>query len=391
MAAAKVGMGQLFGDVGQAQQLHKLRAQLEQLQAENERLKTGALDERTKAALEQQVEELTVQLAQAGGEHEIAIALIDPDPNQPRTAIADPIVRERAQSLQRHGQKTPIVLFPPQVNGRYALFDGEIRWRAAQSIGWTTLRAVMVPHTSDEVEKFEGQIVTGIHSQKLHDLDLANALLHLIGMQHSHLWERRSEIPKILNTAFRRLQRQEKHLQLAQIRSAPEEEQQQWIEAVGFKDDRERAVFTTLLRLQLNPITINNVVFPLLNLASDLKQAINAEGLEASKARELNRLSSQQLNVSESEAISVRTQATHQVLEQKHSLNQVKELVEHLIGKYSPKSHSRDSAIVKFTKTIRQLDIQASANLQDLEELEKALQEKLSQIKAWRNRQDIQE
>jgi ParB family transcriptional regulator, chromosome partitioning protein len=389
MAAVKVGMGQLFGDVGQAQQLHKLRAQLEQLQAENERLKTGVLDERTKATLEQQVEELTAQLAQAGGEHEIAVALIESDPNQPRTAIADPIVRERAVSLQRHGQKTPIVLFPPQMNGRYALFDGEIRWRAAQSIGWKTLRAVIVPNTSDEVEKFEGQIVTGIHSQKLHDLDLANALLHLIGMQHSHLRERRWEIPKILNTAFRRLQRQGKHLQLAQIRSAPEEEQQQWIETVGFKDAQEQAVFATLLRLQLNPITINNVVFPLLNLAPDLKQAINAEGLDASKARELNRLSSQQLDVGESEAMSIRTQATQQVLKQKHSLNQVKELVEQLIEKYSPKSHSRDSAIVKFTKTVRQLDVQTIANLQDLEELEKVLQEKLAQIEAWRNQQDI--
>lgn len=382
MGATKVGMKQLFGDAGQAQQIHSLRNQVDELQSEITLLRNKELSSESKAALEQQIEELTAQLAKAGGEHEILIEFIDPDPEQPRKTITPLIVQERAESLRRHGQKTAAILIP-QPNGRYKLFDGEIRWRGAKLIGWKTLRSVLLSQkgSSDEVEIFEGQVVTGIHSQKLHDLDLASSLIRLAVMKYPHLKERSSEIPKILNTAFRRLQREGKHLELAQIKNASLEQQQNWIELAPFKEVEEQEIFAVLLRLQLNPVTINNTVFPLLTLPEDLKQAINSEGLESSKARELNKLSVQQLNLDEDKTLEIRREVLRKVVEQKLSLNEVKGLVNQVIAKHTQKSHTRTS-VSRLAKAIQEAEIEQIQDPKELKALEEVFQKKLAEIQS---------
>lgn len=383
MAAPKpIGMKQLFGDVGQSQQIHQLRDQVEELQAEITRLRVNTLNVEEKAALEQQIEQLTTQLATRGGVHEIAINLIDPDPVQPRQAFPHAVVKERAESLRRQGQKTPIVVIP-EPNGRYTLFEGELRWRAASLIEWSSLKAVFLlkEEALDKVEVFEGQIVTSIHSQKLHDLDLASALIRLLVHRYSSLKEREDEIPKILNTALRRLQREQKHLELAEIRIADLETQQQWLETVGFKEAEEKIIFATLLGLQLNPISINNNILPLLKLADDLKVAVRAEGLEASKARELNKLSSEQLNVSEEQALVIRTQATQTVSQKSMSLNQTRALIQDLIRQYNTGTPDltqaqRTNKALQNIKSITVPELDPSR----LKELRQILKDKLGEI-----------
>lgn len=381
MAAPKIGMKQLFGDAGQAQQIHHLRGQIEELEAEITQMRAGTLSSEEKAALEQQIEELTAQLSTTGGVHEISVSLIDPDLNQPRQTFPQFLIQERAESLRRQGQKTPIVVIPKN-DGRYTLFDGELRWRAAPLIGWKTLKAVLIPQEEIvcEGEVFEGQLVTSIHFQKLHDLDLANALIRLIVHKYPNLKDREEDIPKILNTAFRRLQRQRKHLELAQVRVANLNTQQQWIETASFKEVEEQEIIATLLGLQLNPTTINNTVFPLLNLADDLKQTIKAEGLEASKARELNRLSVEQLQVDAVLALQIRIEATQKVIQENLSLSEVKTLVSQLISQYCQKLPSKPSRVVKLIKTIEQTKIEPAAQPEELETLRNALEKKLVEI-----------
>lgn len=127
MAVPKpIGMKQLFGDVGQSQQIHQLHSQVEELQVEIARLRVDTTNFEEKAVLEQQIEQLTTQLKASSGIQEIAIELIDPDPIQPRQAFPYAVVKERAESLRGQGQKTPIVVIP-QENGRYTLFDGELQ------------------------------------------------------------------------------------------------------------------------------------------------------------------------------------------------------------------------------------------------------------------------
>jgi ParB family chromosome partitioning protein len=86
--------------------------EIQQLQAEIAALKTGALDSDQKAELEQQIQALTDQLVQSGGVRKVSIQKIQRNPQQPRQVITEAIVRERAASLEEHGQQTPIILFP---------------------------------------------------------------------------------------------------------------------------------------------------------------------------------------------------------------------------------------------------------------------------------------
>ncbi|MBD2472293.1 ParB/RepB/Spo0J family partition protein [Nostoc sp. FACHB-145] len=377
-----VEISQLFGQAGQSQQIHQLKSQIEKLEAEITQLRVNAFSSEEKAALEQQIEQLTNQLATQGGVHEIAISLIDPDPAQPRQTFPPLIIQERAESLRRQGQQNPIVLIP-QLDGRYKLFDGELRWRAAPLAEMTKLKAVFLPKEEipDEAVVFEGQLVTSIHSQKLHDLDLATALIRLIIFKYPNFIGREDEIPKFLNAFINRLVRSQKIQDLALIKDADLITQQEWLETSDFKEQEEYEIVSVLLGLQLNPVSINNNIFPLLKVAEDLKVIIRSEGLESSKIRELNKLSAEQLKIDESQATAIRTQITQRVVQEKLSLSQTKTLVKQTLEQYNA-SNNKAKHEKQIDKTIKDIE---SINLKSLEptrlsKLHQVLQKTLHEI-----------
>jgi len=381
MASPKpIGMKQLFSEAGQSQQIHQLKEQIEELEAELAQLRSGMLNAEEKAALDQQIKDLTDQLAYSGGVHEIELQRIKPDPDQPRQTFPPYQLTERAESLRRNGQKTPIVLIQGP-NEEYTLFDGELRWRAAQLIGWNTLKAVLLPKEQILAAEsvFEGQLVTSIHSQKLHDLDLATSLVKLIVYKYPDLEERLAEIPKILNSGITQLRRGQKHLELNQIRLAEQTDQLEWLETAGFKKIEELEVIAVLLGLQLNPISINNNIFPLISLAEDLKQVIRQEGLESSKARELNKLSALQLSVDEAKALVLREEITQKVIQEKLSLGEIKRLVNDTLAQYCAKKTNQVNKIIKLSKTIQDFQVQ-TADKEGLMSLQQTLKDKLAEI-----------
>lgn len=383
MAAPKpVGMKQLFGEAGQSHQVHQLRNRVEELESELTQLRSGTLDLQEKAALELQIEELTSQLAATGGTYEISLNLIDPDPNQPRATFPTALVQERAESLRRQGQKTPIIV-SPQPDGRYLLFEGELRWRAATLLGWKTLKSVFLleEETVDEGNIFEGQLVTSIHSQKLHDLDLATALIRLITHRYSYFESQEKTIPKTLKAAIRRFERSKQLSELSDIRIAKHEEQQQWLESAGFKQAEEQDIFAVLLGLQLHPVSISNNIFPLLDLPEDLKQVIKGEGLESSKARELSKLSAEQLQVSEAKARTIRAEVTEKTIQEKLSLSQIKALVKDTLRQNQTNSSTtkRPQIGEKTIKAIQSIELQ-DIGQDHLEELRQSLKSKLQEI-----------
>ena len=80
---------------------------------------------------------------------DILLTLIDPDPTQARKTFDAGRLEELAQSLAESGQAVPVLLRPGQ-DGRYLLVHGERRWRAAQLLGWDTLRAEVQDLTPDQ-------------------------------------------------------------------------------------------------------------------------------------------------------------------------------------------------------------------------------------------------
>jgi ParB family transcriptional regulator, chromosome partitioning protein len=374
----------IFSGASDRQQISQLEDQVSELQSEITTLRANegaSLNPNDRIALEEQIADLTHKLSQQGGEHEIEVHLIDPDLDQPRKVFAKSVIQERAKSLQDNGQLAPIIVIP-QTNGRFTLFEGQLRWEGAKQLHWETLRAVFLRETSQNttVDRFKHQVITSLHAQKLHDLDLAEAIVQMAVTRCAGLAIRQDDIHKVLNSAIRRLERDRALPDFGQLRMAQRNEQEEWLKAAPLKTDGERAIFETILDLQLNPISVNTTVMRLLGLSEDLKIIIRKEGLEGSKARELNRLSSKYLNLGESEAQGVREIVTHQAIQQDLSLVEIKKLVEDTIRQYQGEIIAEASGN-RFAKQISKMDL-SQLNDDDLKELRKVLELKLKEVKS---------
>ncbi len=374
----------IFSGASDRQQISQLEDQVSELQSEITTLRANegaSLNPNDRIALEEQIADLTHKLSQQGGEHEIGVQLIDPDLDQPRKVFAKSVIQERAKSLQDNGQLAPIIVIP-QTNGRFTLFEGQLRWEGAKQLHWQTLRAVFLRETSQNttVDRFKHQVITSLHAQKLHDLDLAEAIVQMAVTRCAGLAIRQDDIHKVLNSAIRRLERDRALPDFGQLRMAQRSEQEEWLKSAPLKTDGERAIFATILDLQLNPISVNTTSMRLLGLSEDLKVIIRQEGLEGSKARELNRLSTKYLNLNESDSQNVREIVTHQAIQQDLSLVEIKKLVEDTIRQYQGGVIVEASGS-RFAKQIIKMDL-SQLNDDDLKELRKALELKLKEVKS---------
>lgn len=381
MTAPKISMKNLISSAPQAQEIYQLKARIEELETELSQLQAESISPAFKDELEAKIQELTGELAASSGEHEIEIALIDPDPEQPRKTFPSKIIQERAESLKRHGQQTPIIVIP-QPNGRYLLFEGELRTKGANLLKWKTIKAVFLPQATlpppDEI--LERQLITSIHSVKINDLDLAETIIRLLVHRHPHLDA--DKIPRLLHSALYQLDRAAKLSELEQVRTVDETTQQQWLSTLAFKESDEQTVVELLLWLQLNPNSIKAHVFPLLNLSDDLKQAIRFEGIESSKVRELNKLSADALGSDGDCAFEIRLEATQKVVQEKLSLSQTKALVKDILKQHaSTVSGSPNQQIAKTVKRIEDISFEGMEKSQ-LKEVRQALQKRLKEIEA---------
>lgn len=70
---------------------------------------------------------------------DISVLDIDRDPEQPRQHFDETALQELADSMAATGLAVPITVKP--AGARYVIVTGERRWRAAQMLGWSTIRA----------------------------------------------------------------------------------------------------------------------------------------------------------------------------------------------------------------------------------------------------------
>jgi ParB family transcriptional regulator, chromosome partitioning protein len=378
----KPDISNAFANAGQSQKIHHLTKRVEELEAEINQLRAVEVDNEEKIVLEARIQELVTELADKQGVSEVPINLIDRNPRQPRQTFTKASIQGMAELLKKQGQHTPVILIPLS-NGRYLLFDGERRWRAAPEIGWKTLKAVYIitEIEANDRELHRQALSTTLHREDLNALDLAESLIQQIIYDYPELEEQKDSIPRLLNATMSRLERNRKNLELSDIRLASPETQRQWLETVDFKSAEEQKIFDVILALQLNPTSIDTNIFPLLKLSKDLKTAIREEGLESSKAKELNKLSATQLKMNETQARKARIQLTEKVIQEKLSLSQTKALVKEILKKQksSENTTNQNSKIIKTVKTIGALELEGLAYNQ-LEEIRQALEGKLKEI-----------
>ncbi len=362
-----VDLSNLFSGAEYSQEVYALESKIAELSAEIEQLRSSGSQE-----LEAKIQELREQLA-SGSVLDVLIEQIDRNVEQPRQTFTQESIEMLALSLESDGQQEPIILIE-QLNGRYLLFDGERRWRSAKLLNWKTIKAVVIPEPAALHRRV---LLANLHREDLNPLDTAEALIKEI-TSNSDL--NGDEIPKILRTGVRRLERQGTITKVSTLVIAPIEQQQQELATLGLSE-AERIVFQVLLSLRLNPASVNTNIFPMMGLSVDLKQAIREQGLGGMQAKALQQLSSKKLGLSEAAARKVRSRVTKQVLEKKLSVTQVRQLVTAEIACYNQQS---DSATGKkqvdgIIQRIRSMPIE-KVGREQLALLKEALQQKLQEI-----------
>ncbi len=362
-----VDLSNLFSGAEYSQEVYALESKIAELSAEIEQLRSSGSQE-----LEAKIQELREQLA-SGSVLDVIIEQIDRNVEQPRQTFTQESIEMLALSLESDGQQEPIILIE-QLNGRYLLFDGERRWRSAKLLNWKTIKAVVIPYPAALHRRV---LLANLHREDLNPLDTAEALIKEITSNSDLNGE---EIPKILRTGVRRLERQGTITKVSPLVIAPIEQQEQELATLGLSE-AERIVFQVLLSLRLNPASVNTNIFPMMGLSVDLKQAIREQGLGGMQAKALQQLSSKKLGLSEAAARKVRSRVTKQVLEKKLSVTQVRQLVTAEIARHNQQS---DSATGKkqvdgIIQRVRSMPIE-KVGREQLALLKEALQQKLQEI-----------
>jgi len=120
-------------------------------------------------------------VAASGGPLDLPIGLLDPNPFQPRLHIEPKRLEELAASIRENGIVQPILVRPR--GARYQIVAGERRWRAAQTLGLTTVPVAIREVPDDRL--LELALVENIQRQELTPLEEAQAFKRL--MEDFHL------------------------------------------------------------------------------------------------------------------------------------------------------------------------------------------------------------
>lgn len=122
--------------------------------------------------------------------NEIAIDLIEANPNQPRREFDQQALQELATSIREIGIIQPITLRQVEDN-RFQIIAGERRWRASQLAGLKAIPAYI--RTISDENVMEMALVENIQREDLNAIEIALAYQHLLdndGMTQEKVSER---------------------------------------------------------------------------------------------------------------------------------------------------------------------------------------------------------
>lgn len=141
-------------------------------------MRLGGLLRRRAAGADNELKREEAQSSPAAQQHiqEIAVDAIVVSPYQPRVHIDDAALQELAASLAENGLLQPIVVRP--VGDRFELVTGERRWRASQTLGWTTIPAIVRELTDEEAASLA--MIENLQREDLSAVEEAQGYLKLL-------------------------------------------------------------------------------------------------------------------------------------------------------------------------------------------------------------------
>ena len=382
----RLDVDNFFSEVDQNQEVYNLRARInaledqlnqqvsqeQQLIVEIGQLRAQPLQDEQQ--LQSQIEQLREQLKQSQGTLQYPVSSIYANPDQPRKTFTEE-VEAMTLSLQQEGQLDPVILFEDGM-----LFDGECRWRAAESLGWESLSAVFTSKLDEPKILRRKAYLTSLHRRGLNALDKAETLVAIACDEISELPP--EEVPRIINRVLTRLKRKQQNLG-ERLHQQSREQQQTVLQQLGI-NQIEFQVFQIFLSLQEHPSSLNRNIFPALNLTADLKVAVREKALTCSNALILNRLSAAGLGISERQALKLREKGIRQVLNHSFSAAQTQQWVnqQKMQNEKPITSVTKDKQISRLLTTVQKIDLaNTQASLEQLQELRQALENALQQIK----------
>lgn len=116
--------------------------------------------------------------------HDIALTQLVPNPDQPRQVFDDAEIASLANSIRERGLLQPIVVKPMPDGTHFMIVAGERRFRATQSLGLPTIRAVWSASTDTALDA----LLENCQRTNLLPLELADSLAALMG--HSRMTNR---------------------------------------------------------------------------------------------------------------------------------------------------------------------------------------------------------
>ena len=117
------------------------------------------------------------ELAKAGVQ-ELNLSEIRPNPYQPRTVFKPEELKALADSIKEQGVLQPVLVVKSK-SGGYELVSGERRLRAAQSLGWRNIPAV-IKESATAKEMAEWAIIENVQRDDLNPLEEARAYKRLV-------------------------------------------------------------------------------------------------------------------------------------------------------------------------------------------------------------------
>jgi ParB family transcriptional regulator, chromosome partitioning protein len=117
-------------------------------------------------------------LADGGTElRDVPVALIRPNPDQPRKRFDPESISALARSIADAGLVQPLIL-RPLGDGRFELIAGERRWRAAQEAGLGTVPALV--RDEDETRRLQTALIENVAREDLNPVEQARACAALV-------------------------------------------------------------------------------------------------------------------------------------------------------------------------------------------------------------------
>ncbi|MBD5429582.1 nucleoid occlusion protein [Lactobacillus sp.] len=110
---------------------------------------------------------------------EIELDKIVPNPYQPRHTFSEESIDELAQTLQEQGLLQPIILREHHGDdAEYEIIAGERRYRAAKSLGWDKISAIVEEMDDEKVASLA--VIENLQREDLNPIDEAEAYVKLM-------------------------------------------------------------------------------------------------------------------------------------------------------------------------------------------------------------------